>query len=275
MADTPPDTPRRADQEPFEAAQPDYQQPVEDSLVLDLDGFEGPIDVLLALARTHKVDITKISILGLAEQYLAFISRAHALRLEIAADYLVMAAWLAYLKSRLLLPSTGDEDEPTGAELAARLAFQLQRLGAMRKAAGQLMERSRLGQDFYARGEPDPLIVDTTTMFNASLYDLLTVYAAIRERQGASTLQITPTKLYSMDDALERLEKLLGHTPDWTTLSRFLPEGIGDELVMRSAIASTFAASLELARQGKLQLNQSQTFAPIYVRARQDASDDG
>jgi segregation and condensation protein A len=137
------------------------------------------------------------------------------------------------------------------------------------------MERPRLGQDFHARGEPDPLIVDTTTVFNASLYDLLTVYAAIRERQGASTFEITPAKLYSMDDALERLGKLLGHVPDWTTLMHFLPEGIGDELVMRSAIASTFAASLELARQGKLQLNQSQTFAPIYVRARQDAPEDG
>lgn len=275
MADTPPDSPQQGEQEPFEAAQPDYQLGVEDSLVLDLDGYEGPIDVLLTLARTHKVDITKISILGLAEQYLAFIRRAQALRLEVAADYLVMAAWLAYLKSRLLLPSTDDEDEPTGAELAARLAFQLQRLEAMRKASEQLMERPRLGQDFFARGEPDPQIVDTTTVFNASLYDLLTAYASIQERKGASTLQITPAKLYSMDDALERLGKLLGHTPDWTTLSRFLPEGIVDELVMRSAIASTFAASLELARQGKLQLNQSRTFAPIYVRARQDTPEDG
>ena len=275
MSDTPPDSPQRADQEPFEAAQPDYQAAIEDSLVLNLDGFEGPIDVLLTLARTHKVDITKISILGLAEQYLAFIQRAHALRLEIAADYLVMAAWLAYLKSRLLLPSTDDEDEPTGAELAARLAFQLQRLEAMRKAAGEVMERLQLGQDFYARGEPDPLIVDTTTEFRATLYDLLTMYAGIRERQGASTLQISPARLYSMDDALERLGKLLGHAPDWTTLSRFLPEGIGDDLMMRSAIASTFAASLELARQGKLQLNQSQTFAPIYVRARQEDTADG
>ena len=275
MADTQNDNPQGAEQEPFEAAQPDYRIPVEDGLVLDLDGFEGPIDVLLALARTHKVDITKISILGLAEQYFAFIQRAHALRLDIAAEYLVMAAWLAYLKSHLLLPSTDEEGEPTGAELAARLAFQLQRLEAMRKAAAQIMERPRLGRDFYARGEPDPLVVDTTTIFNASLYDLLTVYAAIRDRQGASTLQISPANLYSMDDALERLGKLLGHTPDWTTLSRFLPEDIGDDLMMRSAIASTFAASLELARQGKLQLNQSQTFAPIYVRAREGGSEDG
>ena len=270
MSEMSPDSPERNDQDPFEADQPDYQVAIDDSLVLDLDGFEGPIDILLTLARTHKVDLTKISILVLAEQYLAFIQRAHDLRLEVAADFLVMAAWLAYLKSRLLLPSTEDEDEPTGAELAARLAFQLQRLEAMRKAAVEIIDRPRLGQDFYARGEPDPLIVDTTTEFNATLYDLLTMYAAIRERQGAATLQISPMKLYSMDDALERLGKLLGHVPDWTTLSQFLPDGISDDLMMRSAIASTFAASLELVRQGKLQLNQSQTFAPIYLRARQD-----
>lgn len=270
MSDMSPDSPERNDQDPFEADQPDYQVAIDDSLVLDLDGFEGPIDILLTLARTHKVDLTKISILVLAEQYLAFIQRAHDLRLEVAADFLVMAAWLAYLKSRLLLPSTEDEDEPTGAELAARLAFQLQRLEAMRKAAVEIIDRPRLGQDFYARGEPDPLIVDTTTEFNATLYDLLTMYAAIRERQGVATLQISPMKLYSMDDALERLGKLLGHVPDWTTLSQFLPDGIGDDLMMRSAVASTFAASLELVRQGKLQLNQSQTFAPIYLRARQD-----
>ncbi len=270
MSEMSPDSLERNDQDPFEADQPDYQVAIDDSLVLDLDGFEGPIDILLTLARTHKVDLTKISILVLAEQYLAFIQRAHDLRLEVAADFLVMAAWLAYLKSRLLLPSTEDEDEPTGAELAARLAFQLQRLEAMRKAAVEIIDRPRLGQDFYARGEPDPLIVDTTTEFNATLYDLLTMYAAIRERQGAATLQISPMKLYSMDDALERLGKLLGHVPDWTTLSQFLPDGIGDDLMMRSAVASTFAASLELVRQGKLQLNQSQTFAPIYLRARQD-----
>jgi segregation and condensation protein A len=276
MADTGNENLAETAHEAFEAAEPDYRVAVADDLVLDLDGYEGPIDVLLALARTHKVDITKISILGLAEQYLAFIRRAQALRLEIAADYLVMAAWLAYLKSRLLLPSTSDdEDEPTGAELAARLAFQLQRLGAMRKASDTLMQRPRLGQDFFARGETDPLIVDTTTVFGATLYDLLTAYASIQERQGASTLQIVPSRLYSMDEALDRLAKLIGGTPDWTILARFLPEDIGDELMMRSAVASTFAATLELARQGKLQLNQSQTFAPIYVRARQDTSTDG
>jgi segregation and condensation protein A len=256
--------------EPFEAVQPDYRAARDDSLVLDLDGFEGPIDVLLTLAREHKVDITKISILALANQYLDFIARARELRLEIAADYLVMAAWLAYLKSRLLLPDTGEEDEPTGAELAARLAFQLQRLEAMRDAADTLMQRARLGREFFARGDPDPLIVDTTTVFNASLYDLLTIYASIRQRQESSTLHIEPLALYSMDDALERLKSLIGETPEWTVLAEFLPEGMEDGLMRRSAIATTFAASLELARQGKLQLNQSETFAPIYVRASKD-----
>lgn len=275
MAEAPIDNSDDAAAEPFEAAEPEYLTAVADSLVLDLDGFEGPIDVLLALARTHKVDITKISILALSEQYLEFIRRAHVLRLEVAADYLVMAAWLAYLKSRLLLPANDEEDEPSGAELAARLAFQLQRLEAMRKVSEELMQRPQRGQDFFARGEPEEWSVDTTTIFGATLFDLLAAYGAIKERQGASTLHITPMKLYSMDDALERLGRLLGGAPDWTTLVQFLPEGIGDDLVMRSALASTFAASLELARQGKLQLNQAQTFAPIYVRAKQETSDDG
>jgi len=261
--------------EPFEAAQPDYRAAQDDSLVLDLDGFEGPIDVLLTLAREHKIDITKISILALANQYLDFIARARELRLEIAADYLVMAAWLAYLKSRLLLPSSGDEDEPTGAALAARLAFQLQRLEAMRKAAEQLMQRAQLGQDFFPRGEPDPVAVDTTTVFNATLYDLLSVYGTIRQRRESSVLEIVPLALYSMDDAMERLNSLMGSTPDWTVLARFLPDSIGDPLFMRSAVAATFAASLELARQGKLQISQSGTFAPIYLRDRKEEPRDG
>ncbi len=261
--------------EPFEAARPDYRAAQDDSLVLDLDGFEGPIDVLLTLAREHKVDIAKISILALANQYLDFIARARDLRLEIAADYLVMAAWLAYLKSRLLLPSSGDDDEPTGAELAARLAFQLQRLEAMREAAGKLMQRAQLGQDFFARGEPDPIAVDTTTVFNATLYDLLSVYGTIRQRQQSSVLHIEPLTLYSMDDALARLNSLLGKTPDWTVLEKFLPGDTDDSLLMRSAIASTFAASLELTRQGKLQISQSGTFAPIYLRSHQDEPRDG
>lgn len=259
----------------FESETPDYRAMVDDRLVLELDGFAGPIDVLLALARDHKVDITKISILALTEQYLAFIERAHELRLEVAADYLVMAAWLAYLKSRLLLPHTDDSDEPTGAELAARLAFQLQRLEAMRKASEQLMQLPQLGQEFFPRGEPDPVVVDTTTVINATLFDLLSAYGTIRQRGESSVLHIAPMNLYSMDDALIRLSSLVGGIPDWTVLSQFLPEGQGDDLFMRSALASTFAASLELTRQGKVQISQSGTFAPIFMRTRRDGSDDG
>lgn len=259
----------------FESETPDYRAMVDDRLVLELDGFSGPIDVLLTLSREHKVDITKISILALAEQYLAFIARARELRLEIAADYLVMAAWLAYLKSRLLLPSTAEDDEPSGAELAARLAFQLQRLEAMRKASEQLMQLPQLGREFFPRGEPDSVVVDTTTVFNATLYDLLSVYGTIRQRGESSVLHIAPLNLYSMDDALARLMSVVGEIPDWTVLSQFLPDTIGDDLMARSALAATFAASLELTRQGKVQLSQSGTFAPIFLRTRRDEIENG
>jgi segregation and condensation protein A len=262
--------------DPFESDTPDYRAMVDDRLVLELDGFAGPIDVLLTLSREHKVDITKISILALAEQYLAFIARARELRLEIAADYLVMAAWLAYLKSRLLLPQTeAEDDEPTGPELAARLAFQLQRLEAMRKASESLMQLPQLGQDFFARGVPDPVVVDTTTVYNVTLFDLLSVYGMIRQRGESAVLHIAPLNLYSMDDALSRLSTLVGDIPDWTVLSSFLPETAEDALVARSALAATFAASLELTRQGKVQISQSGTFAPIFLRTRKDTPDYG
>ncbi|MFT6580657.1 MAG: segregation and condensation protein A [Alphaproteobacteria bacterium] len=238
----------------------------DDGLRLDLDGYEGPIDVLLSLARDQKVDITKISILALAEQYIAFIEDAKKLRLEIAADYLVMAAWLAYLKSRLLLPSTDNPDEPSGAELAARLAFQLQRLESMQIKGRLLMETPRLGQAFFARGEPEPFSIKRKNSFSASLFDLLSAYADSKHRADASVLEIAPPSLYSMEDALVRLRKIVGDVPDWTILTNFLPENIKNPLVFRSAVASTFAASLELAKQGKLTLRQSTTFGPIFVR---------
>ncbi len=262
-------------QEPFESDRPDYLAQIDDSLVLELDGFAGPIDLLLALARDRKVDITKISILALAEQYLAFITRARELRLEVAADYLVMAAWLAYLKSRLLLPHSDDKDEPSGAELAARLAFQLQRLEAMRNASEQLMQLPQLGQEFFARGEPDQVVTDTTTVFSATLFDLLSVYGMIKQRGESSVLHIAPMNLYSMDDALVRLSTLIGKVPDWTVLSSFLPDATEDELVTRSAVASTFAASLELTKQGKVQLSQSGSFEPIFLRTRKEESENG
>jgi segregation and condensation protein A len=241
------------------------------SLLLDLDGYEGPIDVLLALARDQKVDLTKISILQLADQYLTFIEQARELRLELAADYLVMAAWLAYLKSRLLLPSTeADGEQLSAAEMAERLAFQLQRLEAMRNLGRKLLERPRLGRDFFGRGAPEPLDIVNTPVYELSLYDLLKAYGDFKSRDVITALRIDPSELYSMETALERLRGLVGDLPDWTVLSAFLPKGLRGELVVRSALAATFAASLELAKSGKLKLQQSACFAPLYIRSAND-----
>ncbi|HEY7687855.1 MAG TPA: ScpA family protein [Dongiaceae bacterium] len=239
----------------------------ESRLVLDLDGYEGPIDVLLALAREQKVDLTKISILDLADQYLAFVARARRLRLELAADYLVMAAWLAYLKSRLLLPEPeGVDGEPTGAEMAAALAFQLQRLESMREAAGKLMARPQLGRDFFARGAPEPIPVVRTPVYSVTLYDLLRAYGAIANRKQGGLLRIPPTEIYSMDDALQRLGEMLGGSIDWRALMSFLPPDWTDGLRGRSALAATFAASLEIVRAGRAEVRQDGTFGPIYLR---------
>ncbi len=241
-------------------------------LVVDLEGYEGPIDVLLMLARDQKVDLARISILALAEQYLAFIARARNLRLEIAADYLVMAAWLAYLKSRLLLPMPHEgEAEPTAAEMASALAFQLQRLQAMRDAGVRLMARPQLGRDVFARGNPEGLRVTRTPIFQDTLYDLLAAYGHIRaQATRTGTLRMEPSELYSMETALERLSSMLGRMPDWMTLTSFLPPGLGDTLIGRSALASMVAAGLELVRTGRLQLRQDQPFGPLYVRKAPD-----
>ncbi len=239
------------------------------ALVLNLEGFEGPIDLLLTLARDQKVDLTKISILALAEQYLSFIQEARRLQLEIAADYLVMAAWLAYLKSRLLLPEPeSDDDEPTGEEMAAALQFQLQRLEAMRESGQKLFAGNLLGRDLFARGQPEGFGTVTKARYTMSLFELLQGYGAIQRRGKVEPLHIDPPDLYSMDDALERLGRALGQIADWTTLSSFLPEDLTDSLVRRSALASTFAASLEMARSGKLAVRQDQVFGPIYLRRR-------
>jgi segregation and condensation protein A len=250
----------------------DIREPVgsQDTLVLDLDGYEGPIDVLLSLAREQKVDLRKISILALADQYLAFIAEARQLRLEIAADYLVMAAWLAYLKSRLLLPEPETEGEPTGAELAAALAFQLQRLQAMREAGARLMALPQLGRDFLARGEPERFKVVARPVYSTTLYDLLKAYGTHSGRHREGALHILPTDLYSMDDALKRLGGMIGKTADWVTLASFLPAGLASGLIRRSAVAATFAASLELARSGKVRLRQERTYGPLYLKRRED-----
>jgi segregation and condensation protein A len=253
-----------SDIEPFELLEP-ASPPVE--LVVDLEGYEGPIDMLLSLAREQKVDLTHISILQLADQYLAFITAARRLSLEIAADYLVMAAWLAYLKSRLLLPEPAPPDEPSGAELAAALTHQLQRLEAMQQAGARLMARPQLGRDVFGRGAPEGLPRVLHPVYDAALYDLLRAYGDQRQRKEHSVLHIEAPELYSMDDALQRLERLLGRVPEWRVLMSFLPPGLRGGLVERSAVAATFAASLELVRAGKLQLRQDRAFGPIYLRS--------
>lgn len=239
------------------------------SLVLNLDGYEGPIDVLLQLARDQKVNLIQISILALAEQYLAFMTIAREENLELAADYLVMAAWLAYLKSRLLLPPEPGDAEPSGEEMAAALQFQLQRLEAMQKAGQALMERPLLGRDVFARGMPEGTIIVSHSIWDVTLYDLLKAYADHKRREGASSLEIEPLTLYSVDQALHRLRQVLGSMPDWTLLQRYLPADLADPLMHRSAICAHFIASLELVKQGVLELRQEGGhFSPIQIRAR-------
>ena len=241
--------------------------PIGESFVVDLDGFEGPIDVLLSLAREHKLDLTRISILALADQYLEFVTKVRRTNLELAADYLVMAAWLAYLKSRLLLSDLGGEDEPTGEEMAAALAFQLQRLEAMQNAGQRLMARSRLRHNFFPRGAPETFRALVNPILEVTLYDLLKAYGDQKRRGPGGPLHIEPFDIYTVEDALKRLHKLLGSTPDWESLWQFLPEEALEGLVARSAIASTFAASLELAREGKVKLRQHDAFGPIYLKS--------
>ena len=253
--------------EPIPFPRPEAPPGEENRFLVDLEGYEGPIDVLLQLARDQKVDITRLSILALAEQYLAFIQEARRLRLELAADYLVMAAWLAYLKSRLLLPEPDkNEDEPSGPEMAAALRFQLQRVQAMRDAAEKLFARPLLGRESFARGEPEPPAVSSTTAFEASLFELLKAYAAGLENDQPASLKITAMELYSVDEARQRLARLLGDLPGWRSLDSLLPSEIDDDLSRRSAVASTFGASLELCREGRLKIRQDGLFGPIYLR---------
>jgi segregation and condensation protein A len=256
----------------FEPSFPDYsnsnQKEISDKLVLRLDGFEGPIDLLLALARTQKVDLTKISILGLAEQYLDFIEQARLMSMELAADYLVMAAWLAYLKSRILIPVSEDEDEPSGAEMAAALKYQLQRLEAMSKAADKLFSRPLLDRDVFQRGAPEGISVNVRSLYNATLFEILQAYGSTQNRRRPAPLHIEQMELFSMDEALGRLNMFIGKLVDWSVLSSFLPEGLENELVRRSAVAANFAASLELVKSGKAEIRQDHLFGPIFFRSR-------
>ncbi len=234
--------------------------------LVSLDGYEGPLDVLLTLSRQHKLDLTGISILDLAEQYLTFIAEARRLRLEVAADYLVMAAWLAYLKSRLLLPPQPGDEEPTGEELAARLQHQLQRLEAMREAADTLMQRERLGVDIFPRGAPEGVTVIRKSHYECSLYDLLMAYVGQVDRSVMESVTLRPPAILSIEEAVRRLSLFLGNMPDWASLEAFLPTELKVGLELRSALASTFTASLELAKQGRLHLRQGQSFGPIYIK---------
>lgn len=243
-----------------------------EALIIDVDGFEGPLDVLLTLGRTQKVDLTKISILQLARQYLAFVERAKSLRIELAADYLVMAAWLAFLKSRLLLPPDPSEEGPSGEELAAHLAFQLERLQAMRDVAARLMARDRLGRDFFARGLPEDVTRIKRVRYTATLLDLMQGYSRLRTRDEFRPFVMDRDAVYTLENALERMRGLIGFAGDWTVISSYIPEGWDkDAARVRSATASTFAASLELAKEGRVELRQSETFAPIELRRRAES----
>ncbi|MEM8628101.1 MAG: ScpA family protein [Pseudomonadota bacterium] len=238
-----------------------------EALIVDVDGFEGPLDLLLTLGRTQKVDLRKISILQLARQYLAFVERARALRLELAADYLVMAAWLAYLKSRLLLPPDPEEEGPSGEDLAAHLAFQLERLQAMRDAAAKLMARDRLGRDIFARGQSEMVERVRKVRYTATLLDLMQGYARIRTRDEFRPYVMDRDAVFTLEQALERMRGMIGFAGMWTDILTYLPEGWTDDPAMRrSAIASTFAAALELAKDGQVELRQAETFAPIELR---------
>ena len=246
----------------------------EQALVVSLDGFEGPLDVLLALARTQKVDLAKISVLALAEQYLLFIAEARKLRLELAADYLVMAAWLAYLKSRLLLPREAVvEGQPSGEELAARLAFRLKRLEAMRNAAAVLMTRKRLGRDIFARGMPEGMRTIRVRQYTGVIYDLLKAYAEQRRRTTKRVHVVHRRTVWSIKEARQRLEALIGEwTGEWLQLSNYFEQYLASPEVAKTAVASSFGATLEMAREGLVEISQAEPFAPIYVRKREEGA---
>ena len=248
----------------------------EPTLIVDVGGFEGPLDLLLALSRSQKVDLSRISILQLADQYLEFIEAVRSTRLELAADYLVMAAWLAYLKSRLLLPEPPKDDEPTGEQLAAELAFRLRRLEAMRAVAARLMDRNRLGRDMFARGAPEVASVDSHVRYDASLFDLLTAYADHRQRTMVTSVRVMKRSVWALAEAREILERLVGSLADWAPIDGFLRRYITPE-TRATVLASSFSASLELVREGRLELRQAGPFQPLFLRAAQpsEAPEDG
>ncbi len=264
-----------ADETPFEEDKISVaDRMAAEALIVDVDGYEGPLDLLLTLSRTQKVDLRKISVLQLARQYLAFVEKAKALRLELAADYLVMAAWLAFLKSRLLLPPDPTEDGPTGEELAAHLAFQLERLQAMRDAAARLMARDQLGRDFFARGQSEMVTRVRKVTYSATLLDLMQGYARIRTRDEFRPFVMDRDSVFTMEQALDRMRGLIGYAGDWTDIMSYLPDGWDtDPIRRRSATAATFAASLELVKEGHMSIRQTEAFAPIELRKRDESRD--
>jgi len=240
-----------------------------EALIVDVDGFEGPLDLLLALSRSQKVDLRRISVRDLADQYLAFVEQVRALRIELAADYLVMAAWLAYLKSRLLLPPDPRDKGPSAEDLAAHLAFQLERLAAMRDAAGRLMARDRLGLQIFARGIPEDVTRRRDIRYEVSLLDLMRAYARIRTRDDFRPYAMDRDHVFTMEQALDRMRGLIGRAVVWTDLMAFLPDGWdGSPMRRRSATAAHFAAMLELAKAGQITLRQADLFGAIELRKR-------
>jgi segregation and condensation protein A len=240
-----------------------------EALIVDVEGYEGPLDVLLTLSRTQKVDLRAISVLDLAKQYLTFVEKARHLRIELAADYLVMAAWLAFLKSRLLLPPEPGEEGPSGEELAAHLAFQLERLQAMRDAAARLMARDQLGRDFFVRGVPEDVQHSRNITYSATLMDLMQAYARIRTKDEFRPYVMDRDALMTMEQALERMRELIGFAGEWTDIMSYIPEGWEvDPARRRTATAAHFAASLELAKAGSIEIRQGEIFAPIQIRKK-------
>ena len=252
---------------PFEEAVEVERAAGEPALLVDLDGFEGPLDLLLDLARRQKVDLHRMSILALAEQYLAFVEGARRLRLEIAADYLVMAAWFAYLKSRLLLPEPPRGEEPSAGDLDTALALRLRRLEAIQEAAGRLSDRERLGRDVFARGAPEPAPAGVPR-WEASLYDLLASYARQRQKQLNARVTVARREVWSLAEAREALERLLGPGDDWTRLDACLVPYLAEPAARAGVIASSFSAALEMVREGRLSVRQDGAFAPLWLRPR-------
>jgi segregation and condensation protein A len=240
----------------------------EPAMMVDVEGYEGPLDLLLALARQQKVDLAKISILALANQYLVFIEAARKLRLELAADYLVMAAWLAYLKSRLLLPDSAPADGPSAEDMALALAHRLRRLEAFREVATKLMDRPQLNRDLFARGDPEPIAIIKQPEWSATLYDLLSAYALQRQRSVLSHVRFKQRTVWSLAEARAALERLIGVASDWTRLDEFLIKYAVEPAMAPTVFASSFASALELVREGLAEIHQKESFAPIYMRKR-------